>query len=80
MERADLLKDNGALFAPIGKAMSDVAKKSVKCIVVGNPANTNCLIAASNAPNLKPENFSAMTRLDHNRALAQVRPRSGAPI
>ena len=72
MERGDLLKDNGAIFAPIGKAMSDVAKKSVKCIVVGNPANTNCLIAASNAPNLKPENFSAMTRLDHNRALAQL--------
>jgi malate dehydrogenase len=80
MERADLLKDNGALFAPIGKAMSDVAKKSVKCIVVGNPANTNCLIAASNAPNLKPENFSAMTRLDHNRALAQLSNKTGCSV
>jgi len=80
MERGDLLKDNGAIFAPIGKAMSDVAKKSVKCIVVGNPANTNCLIAASNAPNLKPENFSAMTRLDHNRALAQLAAKANCSV
>jgi len=72
MERGDLLKDNGAIFAPIGKAMSEVAKRTCKTIVVGNPANTNCLIAASNCPNIKPENFSAMTRLDHNRALAQL--------
>eukprot|EP00455_Lapot_gusevi_P055385 TRINITY_DN8_c0_g1_i6.p1 TRINITY_DN8_c0_g1~~TRINITY_DN8_c0_g1_i6.p1 ORF type:complete len:300 (+),score=144.13 TRINITY_DN8_c0_g1_i6:141-1040(+) len=80
MERGDLLKDNGAIFGPIGKALNDVAKRTCKTLVVGNPANTNCLIAASNAPNIPPENFSAMTRLDHNRALAQVSLKTGAAI
>ena len=69
MERGDLLKDNGAIFAPIGKAMSEVAKPTCKTIVVGNPANTNCLIAAANCKNIPAENFTAMTRLDHNRAV-----------
>jgi malate dehydrogenase len=72
MERGDLLKDNGAIFTGQGKALNATAKKSVKVIVVGNPANTNCLIAAANAPDIPAENFSAMTRLDHNRAVAQI--------
>jgi len=72
MERKDLLEANGKIFAPQGKALSEVAKRSVKVLVVGNPANTNCLIAMHNAPKLKPANFSAMMRLDHNRALTQV--------
>lgn len=72
MERGDLLKDNGKIFTGVGKAINKFSKKSVKVLVIGNPANTNCLIAAANAPNIAPENFSAMTRLDHNRAIAQV--------
>lgn len=72
MERADLLKDNGKIFTGQGKALNKFAKKSVRVLLVGNPANTNCLIAASNAPDIPPENFTAMTRLDHNRALAQI--------
>lgn len=73
MERADLLKENGKIFVTTGKALNDNAKRSVKVLVVGNPANTNCLIAMKNAPNINPRNFHAMTRLDHNRALAQVK-------
>jgi len=72
MERKDLMTANGQIFAPTGKALNKNAKKSVKVLVVGNPANTNCLIAASNAPDIPRENFNAMTRLDHDRALAQV--------
>ena len=72
MERADLLKDNGKIFTSQGKALNKFAKKSVKVLVVGNPANTNCLIAASNAPDIPAENFTAMMRLDHNRAMAQL--------
>src|ERR1044072_4311445 len=72
MERKDLLEANGKIFAPPGKALSEVASRDVKVLVVGNPANTNCLIAMKNAPALKPSNFSAMMRLDHNRALTQV--------
>jgi len=72
MERGDLLKENGKIFTDTGKALSDNAKPSCKTLVVGNPANTNCLIAASNAKNIPKENFTAMTRLDHNRALTQV--------
>lgn len=72
MERKDLLTQNGAIFVDTGKALNDNAKRDVKVLVVGNPANTNCLIAMKNAPNLNPRNFHAMTRLDHNRALAQV--------
>ena len=67
MERADLLKQNGAIFTGIGKSLNKFARPSVKVTVVGNPANTNCLIAANNAPDIPMENFSAMTRLDHDR-------------
>ena len=72
MERKDLMKDNASIFSVQGKALSDNAKPTCLTVVVGNPANTNALIAASNAPNIPLENFSAMTRLDHDRALAQV--------
>ena len=77
MERKDLLEANGKIFAPQGKALSEVAKRDVKVLVVGNPANTNCLIAMKNAPGLKPSNFSAMMRLDHNRALTQIAHKVG---
>lgn len=72
MERGDLLKINGKIFIETGKALSDNAKKTCKTLVVGNPANTNCLIAMKHAKNIPNENFNAMTRLDHNRALAQL--------
>jgi len=72
MERADLLAENGKIFGPQGKSLNAVASRDVKVLVVGNPANTNALIAQANAPDLPPENFTAMTRLDHNRALAQL--------
>ncbi len=77
MERADLLSENGKIFGPQGKALNDVASRDVKVLVVGNPANTNALIAQANAPDLPPENFTAMTRLDHNRALAQLAAKTG---
>jgi malate dehydrogenase len=77
MERGDLLKQNGKIFVDQGKALSDNAKRNVKVMVVGNPANTNCLIAMKNAKSLKPENFNAMTRLDHNRALSQLAQKTG---
>jgi malate dehydrogenase len=80
MERADLLKDNGKIFTSVGQALNKSASRDVKVCVVGNPANTNCLIAASNAPDLKPENFTAMTRLDHNRGLAQIAGKTGCHI
>ncbi|HET6493593.1 MAG TPA: malate dehydrogenase [Burkholderiales bacterium] len=80
MERKDLLEANGKIFAPQGKALSEVANRAVKVLVVGNPANTNCLIAMKNAPALKPSNFSAMMRLDHNRALTQVAQKIGKPV
>ena len=72
MDRADLLSANGGIFKPQGEALSRAAKKDVKVLVVGNPANTNALIAMSNAPDLDPSRFTAMTRLDHNRALSQL--------
>jgi len=72
MERNDLLEANGAIFTAQGKALSDHAADDVRVLVVGNPANTNCLIAMSNAPGIAPERFTAMTRLDHNRAKAQL--------
>src|SRR4051812_6958263 len=72
MERGDLLRDNAKIFSTQGKALNDNAKNTCLTLVVGNPANTNALIAASNAPNIPPENFSAMTRLDHDRAIAQL--------
>lgn len=80
MERNDLLQANGAIFTVQGKALNDHASRNVKVLVVGNPANTNCLIAMNNAPDLEPEQFSAMTRLDHNRALSQLAAKSGSPV
>jgi malate dehydrogenase len=77
MERKDLLQANAEIFAIQGRALNDVANKNVKVLVVGNPANTNALIAIKNAPNLKPENFSAMARLDHNRAISQLAEKCG---
>ncbi|HWP94240.1 MAG TPA: malate dehydrogenase [Gammaproteobacteria bacterium] len=80
MERKDLLLANAQIFSAQGKALDKVAKKNVKVLVVGNPANTNALIAASNAPRIDRRNFTAMTRLDHNRALAQLAERTGVPV
>ncbi|MFN7086566.1 MAG: malate dehydrogenase [Burkholderiales bacterium] len=80
MERKDLLEANGKIFAPQGKALSEVASRDVKVLVVGNPANTNCLIAMKNAPGLQPANFSGMMRLDHNRALTQIAQKTGKPV
>jgi len=80
MERADLLQANGGIYKPQGKALSDNAKKTAKILVVGNPANTNALIAMNNAPNLAPGQFTAMTRLDHNRAKSQLATKVGKSI
>ena len=80
MERKDLLEANGKIFAPQGQALSEVASRDVKVLVVGNPANTNCLIAMKNAKTLKPSNFTAMMRLDHNRSLSQVAQKIGKPV
>jgi malate dehydrogenase len=80
MERADLLSANGAIFTLQGKALSDAAADDVKVLVVGNPANTNALIAMNNAPNVPRERFTAMTRLDHNRAKAQLAAKAGAAV
>jgi malate dehydrogenase len=84
MERRDLLEANGAIFTVQGRALAASASRDVRVLVVGNPANTNCLIAAHNAglgpTPLAPERFTAMTRLDHNRAVAQVASRAGAPV
>ena len=77
MERKDLLEANGAIFGPQGKALNDHASRDVKVLVVGNPANTNALIAQAAAPDLNPRNFTAMTRLDHNRALSQLAEKTG---
>jgi len=80
MERADLLKDNGQIFVGTGKAMADHAKRDCKTIVVGNPANTNCLILQHYAKGIPAENFTAMTRLDHNRALTQLALRTNSSV
>ncbi|MFO7544344.1 MAG: malate dehydrogenase [Trueperaceae bacterium] len=80
MERKDLLQANGAIFTVQGKALSDHAARDVKILVVGNPANTNCLIAMKNAPNLDASQFTAMTRLDHNRAVSQLAQKAGAHV
>ena len=80
MERKDLLEANGRIFAPQGKALDAVASRKVKVLVVGNPANTNCLIAMKNAPGLKLSQFTAMMRLDHNRAVSQVAQKIGKPL
>ena len=77
MERKDLLEANAAIFSAQGKAINDNASRDVKVLVVGNPANTNALIAYRNAPDLKPGQFTAMTRLDHNRAMAQLANKTG---
>ena len=77
MERSDLLTDNGRIFSQQGKALNDHAARSVKVLVVGNPANTNAYIAAANAPDLDPAQFTAMTRLDHNRAKARLAEKLG---
>ncbi len=77
MERGDLIRENGPIFTGQGNALSEVAHPQCRVVVVGNPCNTNCLIALNNAPNLDPKNFSAMTRLDHNRALAQLAEKAG---
>jgi malate dehydrogenase len=80
MERKDLLEANGAIFTVQGKALSDNAAADIKVLVVGNPANTNALIAMHNATNIAPERFTAMTRLDQNRAMAQLADKSGQPV
>ncbi|MGA7966230.1 MAG: malate dehydrogenase [Gammaproteobacteria bacterium] len=77
MERKDLLSANGAIFGPQGKALNAHAKRDVKVLVVGNPANTNALIAQANAPDLDPTCFTAMVRLDHNRAMSQLAEKTG---
>jgi malate dehydrogenase len=80
MERAELLSENGKIFTVQGKALNDRAASDVKILVVGNPANTNCLIAMSNAPDIPRERFTSMMRLDHNRAVAQLANKVGAPV
>ena len=80
MERKDLLKTNGEIFTTQGKALDEVATRDVKVTVVGNPVNTNALITMKNAPGLKPDNFSAMMRLDHNRALSQIAIKLAQPV
>ena len=80
MERKDLLEANAAIFSVQGKAIDAVAKRSIKVLVVGNPANTNALIAQRNAPGIDPRNFTAMTRLDHNRALTQLAEKTGTTV
>ncbi|OGA13785.1 MAG: malate dehydrogenase [Betaproteobacteria bacterium RIFCSPLOWO2_12_FULL_63_13] len=80
MERKDLLEANGAIFTVQGKALDAVAKRGVKVLVVGNPANTNAYIAMKSAPGLAPENFTAMLRLDHNRSLSQIATKTGKSV
>ena len=80
MERADLLEANGGIFKPQGEALNANAASDVRVLVVGNPANTNCLIAQSNAPDIPAERFNAMTRLDHNRAVAQLAKKVGVSV
>jgi malate dehydrogenase len=80
MERKDLLLENAKIFSAQGKALDAVASRDVRVLVVGNPANTNSLIAQRNAPSLEAKNFTAMTRLDHNRGLAQLTEKTGAPL
>jgi malate dehydrogenase len=80
MERKDLLLANAQIFSAQGKALNEAARRDVKVLVVGNPANTNALIARANAPDLNAHNFTAMTRLDHNRALVQLAEKTGAHV
>ena len=80
MERGDLLKENGKIFKPQGQALNEAAQRDVKVLVIGNPANTNALIAMRNAPNLDPTQFTAMMRLDHNRAKSLLADKTGAAV
>ncbi len=80
MERGDLLEANGGIFGPQGKAINDHAASDIRVLVVGNPANTNALIAQQHAPDVPAERFNAMTRLDHNRALSQLAQKTGTPV
>ena len=80
MERSDLLEANGGIFKPQGEAINAGAADDIRVLVVGNPANTNCLIAMSNAPDVPRERFTAMTRLDHNRAISQLANKLGQPV
>jgi len=80
MERADLLEKNGSIFQAQGKAIEQLASRNVKILVVGNPANTNCLIARQFAPSIPEKNFSALTRLDHNRAVSQIANKLNVPV
>ena len=80
MERKDLIRDNGPIFTGQGKAINDHAADDVRVVVVGNPCNTNCLIAMSNAPDVPKQRFTAMTRLDHNRAMAQLAMKAGVAV
>ena len=80
MERKDLIEANAAIFSVQGKAINDHASRDVKVLVVGNPANTNSLIAQRNAPDIDPRQFTAMTRLDHNRAIAQLANKTGKHV
>ena len=80
MERSELMEANAAIFSVQGRALNEQASRDVKVLVVGNPANTNCLIAQRNAPDLDPRNFTSMMRLDHNRALAQLAAKTGAAV
>lgn len=80
MERSDLLSANGAIFTEQGKALNEVADRNVKVLITGNPANTNALIASRNAPDLAPEQFTSLTRLDHNRAVSMLAAKAGVPV
>ncbi len=80
MERGDLLAANGGIFKPQGQAINAHAADDIKVLVVGNPANTNALIAQAAAPDVPAERFTAMTRLDHNRAISQLAAKTGAPV
>src|SRR5947209_15012482 len=80
MGRSDLLEANGGIFKPQGEALNKRAASDIKVLVVGNPANTNCLIAKSNAADIPGERFTAMTRLDHNRAIAQLAAKTGSTV
>jgi len=80
MERKDLLLENAAIFVSHGKALNDVADPSIRTLVVGNPCNTNCLIAIHNAPDISPDRFQAMTRLDQNRAMSLLAKKAGRPV
>ena len=80
MERKDLMMANAQIFSAQGKAMNEVADRNIRVLVVGNPANTNAMIARANAKNLNPRNFTAMTRLDHNRAVSQLAEKTGSHV